>query len=148
MSWNTETYSVFEQKPNKSFAEFEEVAQDLISFINKAHRIKLSEIVIDFTKDQVGEYFFVGVKYFRVEQYEKVNELYFQKSEGNLVKQENLKFNLFDNSTGLSNYLHNFIGTCKLCKLQFMREEMSRSVTFKMIKDLITHMQKRGIFIY
>lgn len=48
---NFNTYEAYVQKPSANFEYFENVAQQLIDFIQRNYKLKLSTIVIDFVKD-------------------------------------------------------------------------------------------------
>jgi hypothetical protein len=45
-------------------------------------------------------------------------------------------------------YLVLILVHCKLCKLNFQKDEMRKKLTIKMILDIRNHMIQRGCFIY
>lgn len=55
-----------------NFHEFERICQMLIDFLNKSYKVRISKIVCDFVKDEHETVFFVGCRYFEIDNADKV----------------------------------------------------------------------------
>ena len=116
--------------------EYENVAQQIISFVMKVHKIRLSKVVLDFIQDENKVIFLVNVPSFSADRYERILEI----SRGIEIesKPKLTPSEIFEDKSALVYW--------KLWKLAFLKNEVSRIVTMKMISELRGHYNKRGIF--
>ena len=85
---------------------------------------------------KINKLFLVNVPAFKVDRYEKILEI----SKG-IITEEKPKltpFEIFEDKSALV--------YCKFCKIAFLKNEVWRIVTMKMISELRGHYNKRGIF--
>lgn len=117
--------------------EYERVAQTIIQFATKIHRIRISKMVLDFVQDEQRQIFLVGVPSFEVDKYQKwMNS--FMGIDNSIEKPKLTASEVFEDKSALV--------YCKLCKVAFLKNQVSKIVTMKMISELRGHYNKRGIF--
>ena len=116
--------------------EYESIAQQIIGFITKIFKIRISKIVLDFIQDENKIIYLVNIPSFKVDRYERILEI----SKGIEVesKPRLTPSEIFEDKSALVYW--------KLCKIAFLKNEVSRIVTMKMISELRGHYNKRGIF--
>jgi hypothetical protein len=114
--------------------EYERIAQLIIQFVSKVHKIRLSKLVLDFVQDEKRELYLVGVPSFEVDRYAKV----ISKDPSATPGPKLTSIEVFEDKSA--------IVYCKLCKVAFLKNEVSKIVTMKMISELRGHYNKRGIF--
>ena len=117
--------------------ECENIAQTIIKFATKVHKIRISKLVLDFVQDQQRVTYLVGVPAFEVDNFQKIMDTFKgidePKSKPKLTASE-----IFEDKSALV--------YCKLCKIAFLKHEVNKIVTMKMISELRGHYNKRGIF--
>lgn len=55
--------------------EYENIAQQIISFVSKVHKIRLSKIVMDFIQDENKVIYLVNIPAFKADRYERLIEI-------------------------------------------------------------------------
>lgn len=68
------SFSVYEMK-GKVVKDFSTYAQNLCQYIERSHSVMIETMVVDFTKDELGNIFFVNVKSFTLVHAKMYNQL-------------------------------------------------------------------------
>ena len=105
--------------------EYGRIAQRLVDFLERALRLRITEIVLDFITDRNEHHWLFNMKALRVmcpdrEVFRALQE-----------KREN------KNELSCSVY-------CKLCGLIFKKDEASKTLTYKLLWEFARHLKKRG----
>ena len=105
--------------------EYGQIAQRLVNFLERAMRLRITEIVLDFITDKQDRHWLFNMKALRVvcpnrEIFRALQE-----------KREN------KNELSCSVY-------CKLCGLIFKKDEASKTLTYKLLWEFARHLKKRG----
>ena len=105
--------------------EYGRIAQRLVDFLERALRLRITEIVLDFITDRDEKHWLFNMKALRVvcpdrEVFKALQE-----------KREN------KNELSCSVY-------CKLCGLIFKKDEASKTLTYKLLWEFARHLKKRG----
>ena len=114
--------------------EYERVAQTIIQFTTKIHKIRISKLVLDFVQDEQRVHYLVSVPSFEVDKYERL----ISNDPMATIKPKLTAKEVFEEKSALI--------YCKLCKVAFLKNDVSKIVTMKMISELRGHYNKRGIF--
>ena len=115
--------------------EYERVAQEIIQLAMKAHRIRISRLVLDFVQDQTRVTYLVGVPAFDIDNAHKYLDIV--KGIGNVEEKPKLMpWEILEEKSALV--------TCKLCRISFMKNEVNKIVTMKMISELKSHYTKNS----
>lgn len=61
------SFEIFEMRGKSSLVQYEAYSSSLLAFLHRSYPIKLSEMVVDFLKDEKGDIWFIGVKAFNVD---------------------------------------------------------------------------------
>lgn len=105
--------------------EYGLIAQRLVDFLERALRLRITEIVLDFITDRKENHWLFNMKALRVVCPDK--EIFRALQE----KREN------KNELSCSVY-------CKLCGLIFKKDEASKTLTYKLLWEFARHLKKRG----
>lgn len=106
-------------------SEYGAIAQRLVDFMERACRLRITEIVLDFITDRQDRHWVVNLKALRVVSPDQ--EVFRALQE----KREN------KNELSCSVY-------CKLCGLIFKKDEASKTLTYKLLWEFARHLKKRG----
>ena len=133
---------------------FGAVAEQLITFILKHYGITVKQIVLDFVKDLNGTEWLLGCKAFKTvkkhatrehSQHDKLRNAFLKSLSRTSTEAKKLlifqkREQLIEDATTSA--------FCKLCKINFRRDQLRRLVTDSMILRLISHLRKRGVFTF
>lgn len=105
--------------------EFGVIAQRLVDFLERALRLRITEIVLDFITDQNNQHWMFNMKSLRV--------VYPNKEVSRALQEKR------ENKNELSCSVY-----CKLCGLIFKKDEASKTLTYKLLWEFARHLKKRG----
>lgn len=123
---------IVEKIVGKALEEYEYCMQSLIDFILKGMNIRIKYIVADFIKDSKGNLWLVDLKSFRVPK-EKYHLFCLGNEKNNceiLARQKSKQF----------------YAKCRLCNMNYGREELQYLITMNMIIQYKKHLNQRGIY--
>jgi hypothetical protein len=121
----------------KAIVEFEQQAKNLSVFLERSYRIKITEIVCDFVKDELGNSFLINVKSFKLLSTELFNSLARMSEKERVEHQHMVK---------LQQEKANKTVQCQLCRIYFRKSDITKIVSMNMLFSLKQHLNKRGIF--
>jgi hypothetical protein len=111
----------------KSLIPFEEMARSLTEYLEKAYPLKITELILDFLVDENKTPWLFEMKGIRTKELTKLWDIA-GLDEIELLTEKN-------NNSQL----------CRLCRMGFSKQELQKLVTNKLIWELTTHFQNRGI---
>ena len=111
----------------KALEPFEKMAYSLVHYFEKAHPLKVTEIVLDFIIDDNKTPWLLDVAAIRSKNLTKLWDI---------ASPEDIE---------LLTEKHNNSQLCKLCRMNFPKQELQRLVTNKLIQELTVHLQSRGV---
>ncbi|CAI2379679.1 unnamed protein product [Moneuplotes crassus] len=114
--------------------EYERIAEIIIQMVMKVYKIRITKLVLDFIQDQERVHYLVAIPSFEVDKYIR----FLHPDTSLFTKPKLTSKQIFEDKSALV--------YCKLCKVAFMKNEVSKIVTMKMISELRGHYNKRGIF--
>jgi len=123
-------YSFFvnELKGN-SLKEYELTASRVVHYLERSYNVRITKVVFDYMTDFEDKTWLINMKSIELE-----NVAPF------LMQQEELGAKKTLDSLTCSVY-------CKLCGLIFKKDDASKTLTYKLLWELIQHLKKRGIFL-
>jgi hypothetical protein len=126
--------------------ELEHLANNLLSFILKAFNLKLKQIVADFIKDKNGVLWFTDVKAFEVDHDIPGDVFHLVTSIlNNILQKEIPDCSPEKRLDQIEEKTHTKI-RCRICKLNYSHNELTKTLTLKMLFEFNAHLNKRGIF--
>ena len=75
----------------KTIKPFSAYAYNLCQFIERSHAVKIENMVVDFTKDELGNIFFLNVKSFKLVHAQRYNELAMMSEEQKAARRLEIK---------------------------------------------------------
>ncbi|CDW71659.1 UNKNOWN [Stylonychia lemnae] len=115
----------------------EEMAQELINFINGIYGFRIKQVVVDFIKDSQGNYYLTDLKNFTFDEFEKIRYL--------RIKHENPSVRLQNRQQLLERACLTY--KCSLCLQKYQKNYVQNTITKKMLYKLNAHLTKRGVFL-
>jgi hypothetical protein len=106
--------------------------------VTKVHRIRLSKIVLDFVQDETRTNYLVGIPAFEIDNVSKILEIGTPPIAYDEFKPKLTASEVLEDKSALVFW--------KLWKIAFLKKDVSKIVTMKMISELRGHYNKRGIF--
>lgn len=118
----------------ESLRPYEFYCNEIVNYIHRWYKFLLKTIVIDFTKDERGVIYFLGVKAFtplyETDKLSKaLSNIAYIKDEKNINK------------------IYKTI-TCRMCFLSYPKNKITKIVTFKLIQKLNDRLEKRNVFAF
>ncbi len=115
-----------------SLRPFEFYCNQIVSYIHKYFKFLLKTIVCDFTKDERGKIYFLGLKAFTpLYETEQIQKSVF--SNQNYIKDEKNINKIYKTLT------------CKMCLLSYPKNKITKIVTYKLMLKLKENLDKRKL---
>jgi hypothetical protein len=121
----------------KTIKDFEFYSHNLCTFLERSYNLKIKNMVLDFTKDELGNIFFSTVQSFKLVKVKLYNQLA-------LMNDAQKKARLVEIQE-LADISNNTV-RCRLCRINFKKSEVTNVVSMNMLFELKKHLNKRGIF--
>jgi hypothetical protein len=118
----------------ESVKPYEFYANEIIIYLQKLYKLVLKTIVIDFTKDERGMIYFLGVKAFTP-----------VKEPEDMIPEFNIRDYVKDENNIRKIYK---TWTCRLCGLSYPKAKITKVVTLKLLINLRDNLAKRGKGIF
>lgn len=115
----------------------EDMAQELIGFVQHIFGFRIRQVVIDFIKNTKGLFVLTDIKNFTYDEHEKVRYLRHRSQDPQTRSQEQ---RMLREKAAVT-------ATCSLCKAGHQRRQVQNTITKKMLYKLNAHLSKRGIFL-
>jgi hypothetical protein len=130
---NRDSYEVY-LMAGEAVKPYEFYANEIVVYIQKLYKLVLKTIVMDFTKDERGIIYFLGVKAF----------IPFKEPE-DMTPEFNIHEYIKDEKNIKKIYK---TWTCRLCGLSYPKAKITKVVTFKLLLNLKDNLAKRGKGIF
>jgi hypothetical protein len=125
---NKESFHIT-QMQGGSLREMERQAERVVFFLEKAYPVRIQRIVLDFLVDFKGTTWLINMRAAQMENAKKI-PMALEEAEGK-VSLDKLTCSVY----------------CKLCVQIFKRDEARKTLTYKLLWELLQHLKKRGIHL-
>lgn len=115
---------------------YEFYANSIIDYVQKYYKLFLKDITVDFTRDERGIIYFLGVRAF--------TKLYDRKED--FMKNAALTKDYLNNENNVKKIYKTL--TCRLCTLPYPKNKITKMVTFKLLMRLKENLSKRDFNIF